>query len=89
MISRCRGHKTEYDAAFAGHSKTGLPHLLTHLLTPWRRVLLENLPGSQLVKEFPTFYVTQRIISAFISARHLSLLGYHTCIEQYKDWCNQ
>jgi len=26
------------------------------LLTPWSRVLLEKLTGSQLVKKFPTFY---------------------------------
>ena len=29
-----------------------LPHLI---LTPWSRVLLEKLTGSQLVKKFPTF----------------------------------
>jgi hypothetical protein len=42
------------------------------LLTPWSRVLLEKLIGSQLVK-FPTFYGTQMFITAFKSARHLSL----------------
>jgi len=44
----------------------------TYLLTPWSRVLLVNLTGLQLVK-FPTFYGTRRIITAFTSARHLSL----------------
>ena len=29
--------------------------LLTYLLTPWCRVLLEKLPGLQLVKKFPAF----------------------------------
>ena len=29
--------------------------------------------GSQLVKKFPTFYITQRFITAFTSALHLSL----------------
>jgi hypothetical protein len=38
------------------------------LLTPF----LENLTGSQLVK-FPAFYGTRRYITAFTSARHLSL----------------
>ena len=30
-------------------------YLLTHLLTPWCRVLLEKLTGLQLVKKFPHF----------------------------------
>ena len=30
-------------------------HLLTYLLTPWCRVLLEKLTGLQLVKKFPSF----------------------------------
>ena len=33
-------------------------YLLTYLLTPWSRVLLEKLTGSQLVKKFPAFYAT-------------------------------
>ena len=33
----------------------------------------ENLTGSQLVEKFPAFYGTQRFITAFTSARHLSL----------------
>jgi len=47
--------------------------LLTCLLTPWNRVLFEKLTGSQLVKKFPAFYVTRRFITAFTSARHMSL----------------
>ena len=31
-------------------------NLLTYLLTPWSRVLLEKLTGLQLVKKFPAFY---------------------------------
>jgi len=50
-----------------------LTYLLTYLLTPWSRVLLEKLTGLQLVKKFPAFYGTQRFITAFTSARHLSL----------------
>jgi len=38
-----------------------------------RRVLLEKLNGSHLVKKFPAYYGTQRFITAFASARHLSL----------------
>jgi hypothetical protein len=37
--------------------------LVTYSLTPWSRVLLEKLSGSQLVKKFPTFYGTQRFIT--------------------------
>ena len=43
------------------------------LLTPWSRVFLEKLTGSQLVKKFPALYGTQRFITAFTSACHLSL----------------
>ena len=44
-----------------------------HSLTPWSRVRLEKPTGSQLVKKFPAFYGTRRFITAFTSARHLSL----------------
>ena len=47
--------------------------ILTYLLTPWSRVLLEKLTGLQLVKKFPAFYETRRLITALTSARHLSL----------------
>ena len=47
--------------------------LLTYLLTPWSRVLLEKLTGFQPVKKFPTFYGTRRFVTAFTSARQLSL----------------
>jgi hypothetical protein len=46
---------------------------LTCLLTPWNRVLLEKLTGLHLVKQFPAFYGTRMFITAFASARHLSL----------------
>jgi hypothetical protein len=45
----------------------------TYLLTPWSKVLLEKLIGSQLVKKFPAFYGTRRFIAAFTRARNLSL----------------
>jgi len=40
----------------------------TYLLTPWCRVLLE-----QLVKKFPAFHGTQRFITALTSVRRLSV----------------
>ena len=48
-------------------------HLLTHLLTPRCRVLLEKPTGLQLVKKFPAFHGTRRFITALTSVRHLSL----------------
>jgi len=38
---------------------------MTSCLTPWSRVLLENLTGSQLVKKFHAYYATRRLICAF------------------------
>jgi len=50
-----------------------LAYLLALLLTPWSRVFLEKLIGSELVKKLPAIYGTRRFITAFSSARHLSL----------------
>ena len=47
-------------------------HCLTYFLTPWSRDL-EKLTGFQLVKKLPGFHGTRRFITAFTSARHLSL----------------
>jgi len=44
-----------------------------YLLTPRSRVPIEKLPGFQQVKKFPALYVIQRFITAFTSARHVSL----------------
>ena len=49
-------------------------HLQDYLLTPCSTVHLEKLTGSQLVEKFSAFYGTQRrFITAFTSARHLSI----------------
>ena len=48
-------------------------YLLTYLFTPWSRVLLEKLTGSQLIKKFPAFYEARWFITAFTKAHHLSL----------------
>ena len=45
----------------------------SYLLTAWSRVLREKLTGSQRVKKFPALYGTRIFITAFTSARHLSL----------------
>ena len=47
--------------------------ILTYLLTPWCRVLLEKLTGLQVVKKFPAFHGTRMFITALTSVRHLSL----------------
>jgi hypothetical protein len=43
------------------------------LHTPWSRVLLEKLTGSQLVKIFSAFYGIRKSITALASARYLYL----------------
>ena len=45
----------------------------SYLLTPWCRVLLEQLTGLQLVKKFPAYHRTRRFITALTNFRHLSL----------------
>ena len=50
-----------------------LTYLLTYLLTPWCRVLLEKLTGLHLVKKFHAFHGTRRFITPLTSVRHLSL----------------
>ena len=48
-------------------------YLLTYLLTPWSRVLLEKLTVLQLVNKFPAFYRTRKLNTVLKSARQLSL----------------
>jgi hypothetical protein len=43
------------------------------VVTPWGRVLPEELTGPQLVKKFPAFYGTRKLITAFTRARLVSL----------------
>ena len=57
----------------SGSADNPVKSLLTYLLTPWSRVLLEKLTSFQLVKKFPAFYVDRRFITAFTSARQLPL----------------
>jgi hypothetical protein len=48
------------------------PVPITYLLTPWSKVLLDNLTGLQLVKKFLAFYGIRRFITTFTNAHHLS-----------------
>ena len=54
-------------------SELRLPNIWIYLLTPCSRVLLQKLTGFQPVKKFPAFYGTRWFITAFTTARHLSL----------------
>ena len=42
-------------------------------ITPWSKVLLEKLNGSQLVKKVLAFSGTRMFVTAFTSARHMPL----------------
>jgi len=53
--------------------ETQMHYLLTYLLTPWSRVLLENLIGSVTSQEIPRIFGTRKLITVLTSARHLSL----------------
>ena len=50
-----------------------LTHSVNHSLTPLSRVLSEKLTSPQLVKKWPAFYGARTFITAFTSARHLSV----------------
>jgi hypothetical protein len=63
---------SEYSARGAKTCRRLLNYLLTYLLTPWSRVLLEKLTVPQLLK-FPAFYWTRSFITAFQSVHHLSV----------------
>jgi len=67
--------KLEINQGYSGavQACNGIAYLLTYLLNPWSRVLLEKLTGLQLVKKFPAFYGTRMFITALTSASHLSL----------------
>jgi hypothetical protein len=50
------------------------------VLTPWSKILLEELTVTQLVKKFPAFCGTWRFISLFTGAHHWSL-SWVRCIQ--------
>ena len=58
-------------AVCRSHRRDNLPE--NSLTNPCSRVLLEKLTGSQLVNKFPTFYGTQKFITAFTNASQMSL----------------
>jgi len=60
--------------------------LLTYLLTPWCRVLLEKLTGLQLVKKFPAFYGTQMFITYLLTPWCRVLLEKLTALQLVKKF---
>jgi hypothetical protein len=51
-----------------------ITYLLTYLLTPWSRVLLENLTVNfAAFQEIPRIYETRKFLTVPTSARYLSL----------------
>jgi len=48
------------------------------LLTPWSRVLPEQMTVPQLVKKFPAIFGTRKFIAAFTSDHHLSVIPSHS-----------
>ena len=52
---------------------TLITYLLTYLLTPWSRVLLEKLTDSAASQEIPRIFGTRKFLTVLTSARHLSL----------------
>jgi hypothetical protein len=49
------------------------PRIELFMVTPWSTVLPEKLTGPTLLNRFPAFYATRKFITAFTTARHLSL----------------
>ena len=72
-VTRTKGSNSASTKGCVIVSSKGTTYLPTYLLTPWCRVLLENLTGLQLVKKFPTFHGTRRFITTLTSVRHLSV----------------
>ena len=65
-------HKIGQVKIHCSYLRVSLP-LLTYLLTPRCRVLLEQLTGLHLVKKFSAFHGARKFITALTSVRHLSL----------------
>ena len=64
---------TELGVMFLSESHVSFTYIITYLLTPWSRVIIEKVTGSQIVKNFLAFYGTRSFNTAFTRARHLSI----------------
>jgi hypothetical protein len=68
-----RGIFTFFAFQYSSSSMSADEIILTYLLTPWSRVLLEKLNGFAASQEIPRNYGTPNFINILTSARHLSL----------------
>jgi hypothetical protein len=75
MLSRVGLRKYVYITQWTAASRLQVSSgsILTYLLTPWSRVLLEKLTGSAASQEIPRIFVTRKFITLLTNARHLSL----------------
>jgi hypothetical protein len=62
-----------YSSSLSHYTASSTIQSRQYLLTPWCRVLLEQLTGLQLVKKFPAFHGTRMFITALTSVPHPSL----------------
>jgi hypothetical protein len=58
----------------AMYSAFGRALLLTYVLAPWSRVLLEKPTGFAASQEIPRIYRTRKLITVLTSARHWQAL---------------
>jgi hypothetical protein len=72
MLYMQKNTDTSFAQAAETHGTTRT-YLLTYLLTPWSRVLLEKRTGCAASQEIPRIYGTRKFITLLTSARHLSL----------------
>jgi len=68
-----QGAKLRWVALTSMSALVNLHVMITYWLAAWSRFLLEKLTRFQLLKKFPVFYGSRRLITTFTSAHHLSL----------------
>jgi len=64
-----RIHRTEHIITIRIHIHNNKNTLLTYLLTPWSRVLLEKLTASAASQEIPRIFGTRMFVTVLTSAR--------------------
>jgi hypothetical protein len=70
----CYGKRVDADAhSLLAKYLLTIPKRNDYLLTPWSRVLLEELTGFAASQEIPRIYGTRKFITVLTSARQLSL----------------
>ena len=71
QVFRRKSHANITPGAYNPNEITN-SYLLTYLLTPWSRVILEKLTGSAASQEIPRIFGTRMFLTVPTSARHLS-----------------